>query len=194
MTVRKGTRLASKEPCAKAETAEEQYLLFVVSGSSLAVALRHVAEIVPYEHVTRVPGTPGYVRGVVHLRGRVVPVIDLAEKLGMVVERSVKRSSIVMLDRELDGVRFPMGVVVDGVATLLDVQRKLIQPAPHFGAGVFVSHLEGLFQAEGRSIPLLDVNRLFAVQELKSVLRASEARQEVELDQLAAPDSHPSQE
>ena len=96
--------------------AVSQYLVFFVSGMEMAVPLACISEIVQYERVSEVPGTPPYVRGVVHVRGRVIPVIDLAMKLGRPPETPGKRTCILMFELSRDGRPLHMGIVMDNVA------------------------------------------------------------------------------
>lgn len=148
-----------------------QYLVFVASKREMAIGLAHVSEIVPYEGVSPVPGTPAYVRGVAHVRGRLIPVIDLALKLGLPPEPNTKRSCILMLDLTLDGQAFPIGIVMDGVATLLDLDGSQIKPPPRFGAGVDVKYLQGLVPTERGTLPLIDFACVFATDELTQLAR-----------------------
>lgn len=164
------TTVARKKAVQSAESElGTQYLSFSVSAMEMAVSLAHVSEIVPYERVSNVPGTPAYVRGVVHLRGRVIPVIDLAVKLGRTPQPVGKRTCILMLELVLDEGRFPLGIVMDGVATLLDVDASQIRPAPRFGASVEVKYLEGIVPTERGMLPLIDVCKVFAGDELAEV-------------------------
>jgi purine-binding chemotaxis protein CheW len=148
-----------------------QYLVFVASKREMAIGLAQVSEIVPYEGVSPVPGTPAYVRGVAHVRGRLIPVIDLALKLGLPSEPNTKRSCILMLDLSLDEQAFPVGIVMDGVATLLDLDTSQIKPPPRFGAGVDVKYLQGLVPTERGTLPLIDFARVFASEELAQIAR-----------------------
>jgi purine-binding chemotaxis protein CheW len=150
-----------------------QYLSFMVSGLNLAVPLERVSEILSYEGVSAVPGTPAFVRGVVHVRGRVIPVIDLAVKLGRQPDAVGKRTCILMLDLEYAGEHLELGVVMDGVASLLDVDRQQIAPPPRFGAGVEVKYLQGLLPTEQGMLPLVDIARVFASEELVEVAAAA---------------------
>lgn len=144
-----------------------QYLTFQVSGVELGVSLQSISEIVPYERVSPIPGTPAMVRGVVHLRGQMVPVMDAAARLGLIAEPPGPRSCIVMLDlRRADGSVGLYGLAVDRVATLLDVDSSQVKRAPDFGSGVDVRYLEGLYYAENRVLPLVSVMALFSQAEL----------------------------
>ena len=150
-------------------SAGAQYLVFSVSSGDLAVALSYVLEIVPYERVSDVPGSPAYVRGVVHLRGRVLPVVDLAVKLGRTPRPVTKRTCILILELRGEGARLPMGVVMDGLATLLEVDKNQIVAPPQFSRGSDVRFVEGLIPTERGMLPLIDVERLFGDEELSEV-------------------------
>ena len=154
---------------ASVDHASAQYLIFSVSKLEMAVALACVSEIVPYERVSVVPRAPEYVRGVVRVRGRVIPVLDLAIKLGMPPEVATKRTCILMLELELAAKRMPVGVVIDGLAKLLDVELALISPAPRFSTGVDVKFVEGLLPTERGMLSLIDLQQVFASDELAEV-------------------------
>ncbi|MEY4508150.1 MAG: hypothetical protein RLZZ450_272 [Pseudomonadota bacterium] len=140
-----------------------QYLVFVVSGMEMAVALAAVSEILPYERVSELPGTPPFVRGVAHVRGRVIPVVDLAVKLGRKSEPTTKRSCILMLELSLHGAHatasdalLTVGIVMDGVATLLDLERSQIRDAPRFGNHIETRYVDGLVPTESGMLPIID--------------------------------------
>jgi purine-binding chemotaxis protein CheW len=150
---------------AKQARPQTQYLVFHVSGVELGLALACISEIVPYERVTHLPGAPAFARGVVHLRGRMVAVMDTAVRLGLSPELPSKRTCIVMVDPPAQSVA-SFGLVVDRVATLLDVHLDTIQPAPDFGVGLDVRYLEGLCYQDERVLPLLSVRSLFTEREV----------------------------
>jgi purine-binding chemotaxis protein CheW len=151
-----------------------QYLVFCVSNMEMAVSLACISEIVPYERVSPVPGTPPYVRGVVHVRGRVIPVVDLAQKLGRTPEPPGKRTCILMFELSRSGQSLPMGIVMDNVAKLLDVPASQISAPPRFGADVDGRLLAGLVPTERGMLPLLDVERVFGDEELAQVAAVAE--------------------
>jgi len=146
-----------------------QYLAFSVSGRELAIGLAQVSEIVPYERVSSVPGTPSYLRGVTEIRGRWTPVIDLALKLGLPEAPITKRSCILVLELHIQGESLPVGMVLDGVATLLDLDISQISPPPRFGGGVEVRYMQGLIATERGSLPLIDFAQVFAGAELEHI-------------------------
>lgn len=151
-----------------------QYLLFTVAGLQLAVALESVSEILPYENVSTLPGTPSHVRGVVPVRGRILPVIDLAVKLGRAPEAAGKRTCILIVELQLKEGPFSMGIVMDGVATLLDASEAELAATPRFGGGVKVQHLQGLLPTAQGMVPLIDLARVFADDELADISQVSE--------------------
>ena len=158
-----------EKPQEKSASNVRQYLLFMVSGLELAVRLESVSEIVPYEGVSTVPGTPAYVRGVLPVRGRVLPVIDLAVKLGRAPETPGKRTCILVVELSGDEGTRSTGIVMDGVATLLDVDERQVAAAPQFGAKVSVQHVQGLIPSARGMVPIIDVARVFATDELSEL-------------------------
>jgi purine-binding chemotaxis protein CheW len=147
----------------------QQYLIFSVTGLEMALPLEHVSEILPYEHVSDLPGKPEFINGVVHVRGRVTPVVDLAVKLGRPALHTTNRTCILMIEVEVDAERLPFGIVVDGVATLMDVDTSTIRKPPRLGTSVDVRYVDGLVQTPRGMLPLIDVSRMLARSELEGV-------------------------
>ena len=150
-------------------TVSPQYLGFHLAGEECAVSILRVREIIEYEAVTRVPGTPPWVRGVMNLRGSVVPVIDLAVKLGLPETVVTKRTCIVVSEVDLDGERVVMGVVADAVSQVMDLAASEIEPPPAFGTAVRVDYLLGLGRLKDRFVLLLDIDRVLSAAELLRV-------------------------
>jgi chemotaxis signal transduction protein len=159
-----------------------QYLVFSVSGREMAISLAQVSEVVPYERVCNLPGTPDYLRGVTEVRGRWTPVIDLGLKLGLAATPITKRSCILVLELEIHGESLPVGMVLDGVATLLELDDTRLSPPPRFGAGVEVRYMQGLIATERGSLPLIDFAHVFAGSELEHIVAgASQANNQASL-------------
>ena len=148
-----------------------QYLVFTVSHVELAIALERISEIVSYEHVTALPGTPPLARGVVYVRGRMVPVMDAAARLGLPVLPPSKRSCIIMIDSVQAAQRRTFGLAVDRVASLLDVEPSNIQPPPEFGASVDVRYIQGLYHLDNHVLPLVDIEAMFSREDLSAALQ-----------------------
>ncbi len=169
----------------------EPHLVFYVSEHPLAIALQHVSEILPYENVSAVPGMPVAARGVVHVRGRVLPLMDCALRLGLVPNPPTKRSCIVMLELTDPSSRAtrPFGLTADRIASLLDVDMNEVQPVPDFGLQLNTRYMVGLYQTELGSVPLLSPEHLFDLRELQ---RALELQRAEELEEAAESTEDPS--
>ena len=121
-----------------------QYLTFLLASEEYAVDVLSVKEIIEYGDVTTVPGTPVHVRGVINLRGSVVPVVDLAVKLGRAESPLSRRSCIVIVETSLRGERVVTGVVADAVNQVIEFSPDDIEPPPAFGTGVRLHYLDGI--------------------------------------------------
>ena len=151
------------------QAATTQYLGFFLAGAEYAIGILRVKEIIEFETVTRVPATPPWVRGVMNLRGSVVPVIDLAAKFGLPPASVTRRTCIVVVETDLEGERVVMGVMADSVSQVLDVAPEDVEPAPAFGTAVRVDYLLGLGRVGERFVLLLDVDRVLSAAELLRV-------------------------
>ena len=152
---------------------QAQYLGFHVAGEEYAVGILRVREILEYDTITRVPGTPASIRGVINLRGSVVPVVDLALKLGLPESPLTKRTCIVIVEVDLDGERTVMGVMADSVTQVIDLSPEDIEPPPTFGTRVHVDYLLGMGKAGKKFILLLDIDRVLSSSELQAAAAAS---------------------
>jgi purine-binding chemotaxis protein CheW len=143
-----------------------QYLGFHVADEEYAVGILRVREILEFDTLTKVPGTPASIRGVINLRGRVVPVVDLALKLGLPASCITRRSCIVVVEVALDGAATVMGVLADAVSQVMDLPASEIEPPPPFGARVRVDCLVGMGRAGKKFVLLLDIDKLLSAEEL----------------------------
>jgi purine-binding chemotaxis protein CheW len=156
------------------ETVEEienqaQHLTFMMAGEEFAIGILQVKEIIEYDTLTKMPMVPAYIRGVINLRGSVVPVVDLAVKFGLPESPVTKQSCIVIVETELDGERTVMGVVADSVKQVIDLVPMDIEAAPLFGTKVRVDFLRGLGKVEKKFVLILDIDRVLTVEELEEV-------------------------
>ena len=156
-----------------------QFLGFSVAGEEYGVGILQVKEILEYEAVTRVPSTPPSIRGVINLRGSVVPVVDLAVKFGLPESEVTKRSCIVVLEVAIEGEKVVMGVIADAVSQVVDLCPEDIEPVPAFGPRAHVDYLLGLGKAERKFILLLDIDRLLSEDELQAASAAAEVAESV---------------
>ncbi len=137
-----------------------QFLSFVLAGEEYAIDILRVKEIIEYDTLTRVPAMPAAVRGVINLRGRVVPVLDLAERFGLPAITLTPRSCIVMVEIAAEEGATVMGIITDAVCEVLDLTADRIQPPPSFGTSVGAEFLDGLAETTTRKFTmLLNVDR-----------------------------------
>jgi purine-binding chemotaxis protein CheW len=137
-----------------------QYLSFTLAGNDYAVAILQVKEIMQYETVTPVPAVPRSIRGVINLRGAVVPVVDLAVKFGLAAAPVTKRTCIVIVEASLEGERTVLGFVADAVREVLELGPQDVEPPPPFGTQVRAEHLLGMGKAGKGFVLLLDLDRV----------------------------------
>jgi purine-binding chemotaxis protein CheW len=147
----------------------QQYLTFVLGSETFAIGILAIKEIIEYANLTAVPMMPPYVRGVINLRGAVVPVLDLSVRFGKEASPVTKRTCIVIIEIDAGGVRHDVGVVVDAVNAVLDISASDIEPPPSFGARIRTDFIQGMGKVNGKFVILLDVNRVLASEELAAL-------------------------
>jgi len=143
-------------------TEGSQYLSFILGEEHYGVDILRVQEIKGYTSVTRIPNTPDFIKGVLNLRGAIVPIVDLRAKFGMEKVDATMFTVIVVVvvkDRV-------MGVVVDAVSDVLDIPMKEIQPPPNFGAKVDTSFIYSIARSGDKLITLLDIDRVLSTDEI----------------------------
>ncbi len=143
-----------------------QYLTFLVANEGLGVDIGDVKEIIEITNITRVPMTPDYIRGVINLRGNVVPVVDLSSRIGHGVSEISKRSCIVLVEVCSGDEKQSLGMLVDQVQEILEITGENIQPAPTFGTDVRVEFIQAMGRIDDEFIILLDIHRVLSVTEL----------------------------
>lgn len=145
-----------------------QYLTFSLGDEEYGIEILRVQEIKGYSAVTSIPNTPRYIKGVMNLRGTVVPVLDLRLKLGM-PDAEYNRFTVVIMVTV--GARV-VGLVVDAVSDVFDVAAADVVPAPEMGAGVDTSFLTGMAKSEERLISLLAIDRIVGLGEVDELISA----------------------
>ena len=143
-----------------------QYLTFYVAGEEYAVTILKVTEIIECASLTHVPGTPQWIRGVLNLRGAVVPVVDLAVKFGLAPTELTRRTCVVMVELEYDNERMVLGVMADSVHQVVELGPDQIQPPPSFGPKVRVDCIQGMGSSSGAFVVLLDIDRVLSSSEI----------------------------
>lgn len=152
----------------------QQYLTFSLGQEMFAVGILNIREIIEYGSVTTVPMMPTFVRGVINLRGSVVPVIDLAARFGRPPCEITRRSCIVIVELESEGERQELGVVVDAVSEVLEIPDTEIEPAPGFGAKIRTDFIAGMGKVNDHFVILLNMNNVLAVEEIAMLAQLNE--------------------
>jgi purine-binding chemotaxis protein CheW len=146
----------------------KQYLTFMLGGEMFSINILSIKEIIWYADLTEVPMMPACIRGVINLRGAVVPVLDLSNRFGKPSTPVIKSSCIVIVELSTtkEGERLNMGVVVDSVQEVLEIPTSEIEPAPSFGAKIRPDFIEGIAKVAGKFVILLNVNRVLSMEEI----------------------------
>jgi len=147
-----------------------QYLSFTLGNEEYGVDILSVQEIRSWEPVSRIPNVPSYEKGVVNLRGSIVPIIDLREKLRIKFADYTPLTVVVVLQTTDDNKTRTMGVVVDSVSDVITINKTEIQNTPDFGAKANNEFINGLISLDDRMIILLNVDKLLELEELESPL------------------------
>jgi purine-binding chemotaxis protein CheW len=157
---------------APATAESRQYLTFTLDGEMFAVGILNVKEIIEYGSLTEVPMMPTFVRGVINLRGAVVPIIDLGVRFGGRPTEVQKRTCNVIVETHQDGAKADLGIMVDAVSEVLEIAPEDIEPAPAFGAKVRADFIAGMGKVEGKFVIILDIQRVLTIEEMAAVAAA----------------------
>ncbi|MGF1643805.1 MAG: chemotaxis protein CheW [Thiotrichales bacterium] len=147
----------------------DQFVTFNLGDEMCAIPLSGVKEIIEYGGVTPVPTMPEFIRGVINLRGRVVPVIDLSARLGRVLSSPTRRTCIIIVEIEGLEESQDMGVVVDNVNSINRIATHDIEPPPSFGMKMRVDFINGMWRAHDRFLIILDVGKVLSMEEISTL-------------------------
>lgn len=153
-------------PAARTDARAGKYLTFQLGNEEFGIRVLKVREIMGLQDITSVPQTPVYVKGVINLRGKVVPVIDLRLKFGLDPAEYTQRTCIIVAQLNGDSGALLMGVVVDGVSEVLTLTGSEIEDTPDFGENAASDYLLGMAKVKGKVKILLDIDRVLSTQEL----------------------------
>jgi purine-binding chemotaxis protein CheW len=162
-----GTSVAAASKGSSSDT--HQYLTFTLGGEMFAVGILNVKEIIEYGHLTEIPMMPGFIRGVINLRGAVVPVIDLAARFGGQASEVQRRTCIVIVEVVQDDSRHDIGIMVDAVSEVLEIQAGDIEPPPSFGAKIRADFIAGMGKVSGKFVIILEIQKVLSVDEMAMV-------------------------
>ena len=159
-----------------------QYFTFTLGNEDYALEISRVREVVDYTTITRVPRMPEFLRGVINLRGNVVPVIDLRLKLGMSAIKKTVDTCIVIVDVEIDGDFTHMGALADSVKAVIDLDPAQIGPPPKLGTKINNEFIKGMGQQDDGFIIILDIDRVLSTEEMSMVAEAGQGNEDLTLE------------
>jgi purine-binding chemotaxis protein CheW len=146
-----------------------QYLTFKLGDEVFALDVAKVREILEFTSITKVPQTPKFMRGVINLRGSVVPVIDLRLKFGMSVTERTVNTCIIVVEVRLEDETVILGALADSVQEVVEMEPGQIEAAPHIGTRLNTEFIRGMGKVDGRFIMILDIDKVFSGNELQAV-------------------------
>jgi purine-binding chemotaxis protein CheW len=152
-----------------AESTAEQYLTFKLGNEVFALDIEKVREVLDFTTVTRVPRMPAFMRGVINLRGSVIPVVDLRIKFGMAVSATTVNTCIIITEVMVDGDTTVLGALADSVQEVLDLDAANIAPAPRIGTKLNAEFIRGMGKWGERFIIILDIDKVFSFDDLLQV-------------------------
>ncbi len=153
----------------------QQYLTYMLGGEVFAIGILHIKEIIEYGHLTTVPMMPEFIRGVINLRGAVVPVVDLASRFGGRRSEVTRRSCIVILELLVEEQTQVIGVVVDAVNEVLEIAASEIEPPPAFGTRIRTDFIAGMGKVQDKFVIILNIDNVLSSEDLAQIGQAKAA-------------------
>lgn len=144
-----------------------QYLSIMLDQETYAIEINHVREVLDMPRITHVPNMPSFMRGVVNLRGGVVPVVDLRKKFHLDDTPDTVQTCIVIIEIEVDGVSTLLGAIADSVREVISLENNLLVPPPRIGNRLKTEFIRGMINHEDEFTIVLDVTRVFSIEELE---------------------------
>jgi purine-binding chemotaxis protein CheW len=163
------TQETQATPAAQGDARAGKYLTFQLASEEFGIRVLKVREIMGILEITAVPQTPAHIKGVINLRGKVVPVIDLRLKFGLPAAEYTQRTCIIVTQVQGQGGPVFMGIIVDGVSEVLNLTAPEIEDTPDFGDQVSSGYLLGMAKVKGKVKILLDIDKVLSTQELHNL-------------------------
>ena len=165
-----------------------QYLTFKLGEEVFALDITKVREVLEYTAVTKVPQTPAFMRGVINLRGGVVPVVDMRLKFGMEVTANTVNTCIIISEINIDEEITILGALADSVQEVIELEPAQIEPAPRMGTRLKTEFIKGMGKRDGEFIIILDIDKVFSLEDVESLQGTGPVmpNQEVFMDQRVA--------
>jgi purine-binding chemotaxis protein CheW len=154
-------------------TEVRQYLTFKLENEVFALDVATVREVLDFTTVTRIPRTPDFMRGVINLRGSVVPVVDLRLAFGMSATQKTVNTCIIVVEIRFEGETAIMGALADSVEEVIDLEGDQIQPTPRIGASIKTDFIRGMGKRDADFIMILDIDRVFSADQLAGLRAVS---------------------
>lgn len=155
-------------------TETTQYLTFKLGDEVFAIEISKVREVLDFTTITKVPRTPDFMRGVINLRGNVVPVVDMRLKFGMTKTENTVNTCIIIVEISLDGDTTILGALADSVQEVIELDPEKIEPAPRIGTRLRTEFIKGMGRRDETFIIILDIDKVFSVDELSLVRDAGD--------------------
>lgn len=156
-------------------TETTQYLTFRLEDEVFALEISKVREVLDFTTITKVPRTPEFMRGVINLRGNVVPVVDMRLKFGMTKTEKTVNTCIIIVEIALDGDTTVLGALADSVQEVIDLEPNQIEPAPKIGTRLKTEFIRGMGKRDEHFIMILEIDKVFSADELSLVQDAGDA-------------------
>jgi purine-binding chemotaxis protein CheW len=148
---------------------EGKYLTFSLEGEEYGIGILKIKEIIGMMEITPVPKTPGFVKGVINLRGKVIPVIDLRIRFGMPQDEYSERTCIIVVEVEGQFGTILMGIVVDAVSEVMNIKGEDIEPTPNFGTKLSTEYILGMAKTDSKVRILLDIDKVLNNAEIMAL-------------------------
>ena len=153
---------------------QNQYLTFMLGRETFALGILSIKEILEYSAPTEIPMMPAFIRGVVNLRGAAVPVVDLCARFGRPSVSVTKKTCIVIFDAMREDERVELGLLVDAVSEVIDIDSSQIEPPPNFGTAVRRDFIRGMGKVASRFVIILEPDKAFDVNEMADLCESSQ--------------------
>ena len=154
-------------------SSEGKYLTFKIANEHYGIEILKIKEIIGMMPITSLPKTPGFVKGVINLRGKVIPVVDLRHRFGMQEIEYTERTCIVVVEIKGNAGEIQMGIVVDSVSEVLNIKAEDIQDTPTFGTSLNTEYILGMAKMESRVKILLDIDRVMSAENAAFLAQAT---------------------
>jgi len=159
-----------------------KFLTFLMANEKYGLEILKVREIIGMMDITPVPTTPAFIRGVINLRGKIIPVVDLRLKFGMEAKEDRQRTCIIVVQLSRSAQDLTMGIIVDEVSDVLDIDHDQIEPPPVFGADIRTDFILGMGKVDQKVVTMLDINRVLTEPEIALVGSSSGKREHTTVD------------